>query len=145
MDIRPIISRYDMWSPYTVTTTSGVSFGSGSLSLEKGWQLVAVPVQEGFWSTTLHKHIHDGTTTAKFKNYVLDQITDLYGENVVEVANTFTGDAQKFFSYVVGSTPESSFNNFNLIYSDGLSLEVSGFWIKIIGNDGPYLITWGVQ
>jgi hypothetical protein len=73
----------------------------------------------------------------------LDQITDLYGAGVVEVANTYTGDAQAFYSYVVGVTPESSFHNFQLTYDDGIHREISGFWIKIIGAGAPYVITWG--
>jgi hypothetical protein len=141
--------RFLAWAGYQLadcapTTASGIG-GYGSIELETGWQLIAIPIKYGYWSDTTHEHVHDDTTTAKFKNYVLDQITDLYGSDVVEVANTYTGDQQAFYSYVVGSTPESSSNNFQLVYTDGYNQEVSGFWIKIIGGSAPYIITWGEQ
>jgi hypothetical protein len=141
--------RYIGWAGYELkvcdATTSGIG-GYGSIQLEYGWQLIAIPIVNGYWSSVDHKHIHDDITIAKFKNYVLDQITDLYGHNIVEVANTYTGDAQEFWGYVddpIMPTPESSKHNFQLVYDDGLSKEISGFWIKIIGPLAPYLITWG--
>ena len=117
-------------------------FGKGSIQLEQGWQLISIPVQYGFWSSSTHELVHDNSTVAKFKNYVLDQIQDLYGTGHVEVANTYTGDQQAFFSYVVGSTPESSPHNFNLIYQDGESYEIAGFWVKST-NPNPMIIEWG--
>lgn len=144
IDIRPLISRgWDLWSPQIITTTvSGNAFGKGTVELEKGWQQIALPVEQGFWDFDTHKHIHDDTTVAKFKNYVLDQINDLYGD-IVEVANCFTGDAQRFNTFIPGSTPESSFNNFQLVYNDNNHMEISGFWIKVVGDFGPYVISWG--
>ena len=142
MDIRVVSSNgYNLW--YEECTTSSGGMGSGTIQLETGWQLSAVPVEHGFWCSSTHQHVHDGITIAKFKNYILDQITDLYGTGIVEVANTYTGDQQAFYSYVVGSTPESSPHNFQLIYNDSGNLEISGFWIKVIGNSGPYSISWG--
>ena len=87
--------------------------------------------------------MHDDVTIAKFKNYVLDQITDLYGADIVEVANTYLGDNQFFWNYAVGSTPPGSPHNFQLVYNDSGYPEISGLWIKIIGLAAPYLITWG--
>ncbi len=144
VDIRPLATKgFDLWSPQTITTTaSGSAFGKGTIELEKGWQQIALPVENGFWDYATHTHINDGTTIAKFKNYVLDQLDDLYGD-IVEVANCFTGDAQQFYTFIPGSTPESSFNNFNLVYNDNNNMEISGFWIKIIGDVGPYTISWG--
>jgi len=143
MDIRPFVSRsFDLWSPKIIT--GGMEgFGRGAIQLEQGFQLISIPVQFGWWDSTIHKHVHDGVTIAKFKNYVLDQIIDLYGLHVVEVANTYTGDQQAFYSYVVGVTPESSPHNFKLVYNDNDNFEISGFWINIIGDDTPYLISWG--
>lgn len=139
--------RYLGWAGYQLApcdvTTSGIG-GYGSIELEEGWQLIAIPIQKGYWSSVEHKHIHDNTR-AKFKNYVLDQIIDVYGNDVVEVANTYLGDNQFFWSYVVGSTPETSPHNFSLVYDDEGNLEISGFWIKIIGTNAPYIITWGEQ
>ena len=139
MDIRPLVARgFDLWSPQVVMG----GFGSGSIQIEFGWQLIAIPVQYGYWDLIKHELIHDKITVAKFKNYVLDQIEDLYGANQVEVANTYTGDNQAFYSYVVGSTPESSPHNFQLIYQDDSSYEISGFWIKSL-NVNPMIISWG--
>ena len=144
MDIRPIATRgFDIWSPQIITTVSGGGlFGSGSIQLEKGWQQIALPVEYGFWDIGSHSHVHDGITIAKFKNYVLNQIEDLYGD-IIEVANCFTGDAQQFYTFIPGSTPESSFNNFNLVYNDNNHMEITGFWIKVSGTSGPYIINWG--
>jgi len=140
--------RYMGWKGYQLTTCEATSSGiggSGSIELEFGWQLAAIPIDYGYWESTTHKHVHDDITVAKFENYVLDQITDLYGSGVVEVANTYPGDLQAFYSYVVGSTPESSPHNFNMVYDDGGNKEISGFWIKIIGGSAPYTITWGEE
>lgn len=146
MDIRYLASAgYDFWSEECTgsgTIISGTC-GYGSIQLEYGWQLVAIPIEHGYWNSTASEHVHDGSTVAKFENYVLDQITDLYGAGVVEVANTYQGDVQAFWSYVVGTTPTSSPHNFQLIYEDEVHKEISGFWIKIIGGSAPYTITWG--
>ena len=140
--------RYQAWAGYQLapcgTTSSGIG-GYGSIELEEGWQLIAVPIRYGYWDSIKHEHVHDDTTVARFKNYILDQITDVYGNNIVEVANTYPGDLQAFLSYVVGSTPETSPHNFQMVYEDGSNLEISGFWIKIIGPNSPYIITWGEQ
>lgn len=141
MDVRLVSwAGYEL-KDYDITTTSGV--GGGSIQLEYGWQLVAIPIEHGYWDTTTSGHVHDDVTRAKFKNYILDQITDLYGAGIVEVANTYLGDTQAFYSYVVGSTPESSPNNFQLVYEDGVHKEIAGFWIKVIGAGAPYTISWG--
>jgi hypothetical protein len=141
--------RFIGWSGYQLadcatTTVSGVC-GYGTIELEYGWQLVSVPITHGYWNSVTHEYVHDDVTVAKFKNYILDQIEDLYGAGVVEVANTYTGDQQAFYSYVVGSTPESSPNNFQLVYDDSGNYEIAGFWIKVIGGSAPYIITWGEE
>lgn len=137
--------RFLGWAGYQLascdTTASGIG-GYGSIQLEPGWQLISVPVRYGYWSSSTHEHVHDDTTVAKFKNYVLDQIEDLYGSGAVEVANTYPGDLQAFLSYVVGSTPPTSPHNFQLVYEDGPHLEISGFWIKMTTTSG-IIITWG--
>jgi len=141
MDIRPLVTRgFDLWSPTTVT--GDLNFGKGIIEIEPGWQLIAIPIEYGYWDTISQSLVHGGTTRAKFKNYVLDQINDLYGPGKIEVANTYTGDAQSFYSYVVGSTPESSPHNFNLVYEDGVYKEISGFWIKS-KHDSNITISWG--
>ena len=137
-----MVSRgFDLWSPQIITGSMD-GFGKGSIELEQGWQLVSVPIQFGYWDLSIHRLIHDDTTVAKFKNYVLDQIEDLYGTGKIEIANTYTGDQQAFFSYVVGSTPASSPHNFNLIYEDNGNFEIAGFWLKSISGT-PITINWG--
>lgn len=143
MDLRPLISRgWDLWSPQTITASSGINFGKGYLEIEPDWALCAIPVQYGFWSKVEHMHIHDGVTVAKFKNYVYDQIEDLYGLGQIEVSNAYVGGIGQFYSFIPGSTPESSFNNFQLMYSDGDFMEITGWWIKS-NNVGNMLISWG--
>jgi hypothetical protein len=140
--------RFIGWAGYDFkvcdATTSGIG-GYGSIQLESSWQLIAIPIVYGYWDSIQHKHVHDDTTIAKFKNYVLDQITDLYGSGVVEVANTYLGDNQFFWSYVVGVTPDDEEHNFQLVYDDAGNFEIAGFWIKISGPMAPYIITWGDQ
>jgi len=114
---------------------------NGKIEIEEGWQLCAIPIRFGYWSIGEHKHIHDGTV-AKFKNYVMDQIDDLYGSGLISVANTFTGDNQFYYNYVPNLTPDNSVHNFNLIYSDGVANEVMGFWIKSL-SPTPIIISWG--
>lgn len=146
----PMNMNYISWAGYDLTccgedaTSSGIG-GYGSIELEYGWQLIAVPVMHGYWDDGTHEHVHDDTTTAQYENYVQAQIDDLYGAGIVEVANTYLGDNQFFWGYVVGSTPTSSPHNFRLVYSDGAHQEISGFWIKVIGLAAPYTITWGEQ
>jgi len=142
MDIRPLVTKgYDLWSPI-ITTTSGTGFGRGTIEIENDWQLCAIPVDFGYWNSTTHMHIHDSSTVAKFKNYVLDQIDDLYGPGLIEVSNTYIGGVGQFYSYIPGSTPESSPNNFQMIYNDGIHKEVSGFWIKSL-SVSSIIISWG--
>jgi hypothetical protein len=144
----PMDMRYIGWAGYDLaecdTTASGIG-GYGSIQLEYGWQLIAVPVMYGYWDSTAHEHVHDEFTVSKYENYVQEQIDDLYGAGVIEVANTYLGDNQFFWSYVVGSTPTSSPHNFQMVYADGPNQEISGFWIKVIGGAAPYMITWGEQ
>jgi len=141
MDLRYISSAgYQLWAGAD-TTASGIG-GSGSIQLEPGWQLVAIPVEYGYWDSTAHEHVHDNVTRAKFENYVYDQIEDLYGTGKVQVANTYLGDNQFFWSYVVGSTPTSSPHNFQMVYDDDIHKEISGFWINMTTTSG-IIITWG--
>lgn len=139
--------RFISWAGYCLedycATCSGIASEGGYIQIEPGWQLISIPIRYGYWDTVSHSHIHDGTTVAKFKNYVLDQIEDKYGPNKIEVANTYLGDLQAFYSYVVGSTPESSPHNFNLVYIDSGYKEITGFWIKSISAT-DMLISWGV-
>lgn len=142
MDIR-FISWYGYQLAPCDTTSSGIG-GYGSIQLEPGWQLISIPIRYGYWDDTTHEHVHDDVTVAKFENYVLDQIDDLYGPGLVEVANTYPGDLQAFLSYVAGSTPTTSPHNFQMVYADGPHYEISGFWIKTTTTSG-IVITWGEE
>lgn len=137
--------RFLAWNGYQLSpcdsTVSGIG-GYGSIQLEPGWQLISIPIQYGYWDEVSHEHVHDDSTQAKFENYVMHQIDDLYGSGAVEVANTYPGDVQAFYSYVAGSTPSSSPHNFQLVYADGPHQEISGFWIKMTTTSG-IVITWG--
>lgn len=134
---------FNFWSPQAVIHDDpATGFGKGTIELENGWQLIAVPVEFGYFSTTERKLIHDNSTVAKFKNYVFDQITTIYGEGCVEVANAYIGGLNTFYSFVPNSTPESSPNNFSLIYNDGVNKEITGFWIKSLSTV-PIIISWG--
>lgn len=144
VDIRYIASAgHQLWGEVCDPTTSGIG-GSGSIQLEPGWQLIAIPIEHGYWNSTTHEHVHDDVTRAKFENYVYEQIEDLYGTGKVQVANTYPGDLQAFYSYVVGSTPTSSPHNFQLVYDDGPHREISGFWINMTTTSG-IIITWGEE
>ena len=137
-DIRFIASAgYDLFK-----STGGVGNGSGTIELEENWNLVAVPIRTGWWDSITHTHVHDGVTVATFKNYILDQIEDLYGADKVEVANAYLGDNQFFYSFIPGVTPESSPNNFQLVYIDNDSEEISGFWLKSL-HTNTMTISWG--
>jgi len=124
------------------TSCSGIVPQTGYIQIEQGWQLISIPIEFGYWDNSAHKHVHDGTTQAKFKNYVLDQIEDIYGTGRIEVANTYTGDNQFFYSYVCGSTPDSSPHNFSLVYEDSTYKEITGFWIKSLFG-GTMMLEWG--
>ena len=135
--------RFISSSGYDLFGGSGTSTGgSGTIELESNWNLIAIPIKYGWWDSTLHKHIHDNSTISTFKNYVLDQISDIYGTGKVEVANAYLGDNQFFYSYVPGVTPDSSPHNFQLVYLDNTSEEISGFWIKSL-HSGTMSISWG--
>jgi hypothetical protein len=127
---------------YGTCTTSGVGTIGGTIELEPGWQLITTPVEFGYWDITSHRHIHDVSTLARFENYIMVQIDDLYGPGNIEVANTFTGDSQSYYSYIPGSTPSNSPHNFFMVYNDGSNKEYTGYWIKSV-NINNMIISWG--
>jgi len=121
------------------------SVSSGTIELEVGWQLISIPIQYGYWDASAHAHVHDDTTTAKIKNYVVDQIEDIQGvdcNTLIEIFNTYPGDVGGFLSFVPGVTNPLSSNNFALTYVDGTYNEVMGFWVKNI-SASSFTITWG--
>lgn len=124
--------------------------GYGLIEIEEGWQMITVPIKTGYWDKISHKHIHDGITIAKIKNYIIDQIEDKLGIDAnlaIEIANTYTGDNQFFYNYIPGFTKDNSEHNFKLVYSDLTNegkeaQEYTAFWIKSIHTE-PFSIEWG--
>ena len=90
------------------------TIGKGTIEIEPGWQLISIPIKNGFWDKVSHKLIHDATI-ATIKNYLMDQIEDILAKpvnEVISVANTYIGDNQFFYNYVPGVTAENNSNNF---------------------------------
>jgi len=127
------------------TGTSG-TISSGEMQIEAGvWQLLSIPVQFGYFNNGTGELIHDGTTVARIKNYLLDQIEYNLGnsaEDYIEVANCYFGDEDAFRNYVPGTTNPASSQNFPLAYMDGTRLEFTAFWIKSI-HTSDIVIEWG--
>lgn len=110
------------------------------------WQMISIPIQHGYWDSTTHQHVHDESTIATIKNYVVDQIEDVYGvpaEDMIEVFNTYIGDVHKMYNYVCGVTIDTSEHNFPLAYNDDGEIEYCGLWIKSI-HPTPFTIEWGI-
>ncbi len=125
-----------------------LSSEAGTIQIEpERWHLLAIPIKYGYWDNTTHKLVHDSITIARIKNYVMDQLEDIYStppETLIEVANSYPGDRNAFFNYVPGLTNPTSEHNFPLINIDldGPYGETAGFWIKSI-HDDLLLINWG--
>ena len=98
--------------------TGNVQQLSGTIRLQRGrWQLISIPVE--------------GKTV---KEYLVDRLATQEGQlasDLIEVVNTYRGTEDKFFSYVVGITSESSEGNFSLVYDDNGSKEIAGVWVKM--------------
>jgi len=120
----------------------------GTIEIEPDrWQMVSIPVRFGYWNAASGKHIHDAVTIAKIKNYIIDQIEDVYGvpaSDMIEIVNTYIGDNHKMWNYVCGITIDSSEHNFELAYMDGTEAEYCGLWVKSI-HSTPFNISWGVS
>lgn len=110
------------------------------------WQMVSIPIRYGYWNKTAHEHVHDDVTVARIKNYIIDQIEDVYGvpaNTMIEVLNTYIGDTNKMWNYVCGVTIDASEHNFPLAYIDGTKVEYCGIWIKSI-HPSLFNIQWGI-
>jgi hypothetical protein len=119
----------------------------GYIQIEPGWQLVAIPVRYGYWNIITHDLVHDGSTEAKIKEYIIDQIEDVMGSsasNYIEICNTLIGAQGNYWNFVPNFTNPSSLHNFNLAYYDSGagSVEYTGFYIKNIHNTN-ITIKWG--
>lgn len=104
---------------------------TGVIDIEAGkWQLIAIASRRGAWSAT-NNRLEFNAATAKVKEYVVDQLEDVYGAGCVTVCKAYPGDVDAYRSFVPGSTPAGSVHNFPLMYQeeDG-SWEPVGFWLK---------------
>jgi len=111
------------------------------------WQMISIPIRYGFWDTTTHDLVHDDVTIATIKNYVADQIEDVYGvpaSTMIEVFNTYIGDIHKMYNYVPNITIENSEHNFPLAYIDDGRVEYVGMWVKSI-HPTTFTIKWGIE
>ena len=136
---------YPDWLGISSSSVIPNPLGKGVIEIEKGWQILAVPIKFGYYDKVLHKLIHETDIKANIQNYILDQIEDKYkikSSDCIAIANTYTGDNQFFFNYIPGVTNPLSSNNFNFIYTDGINEEYIGFWIKSV-SDTPFKIIWG--
>lgn len=134
------------------TTGAGGFTGSGSIEIEANkWQLCSIPVMGGEWNNGGFSNI---TVTSTFYNYVVKQLEEKYNTsigNLIEVANTKTGDSLFFYNYIPNVTTPESEHNFQLIYTDAdndagdnkIKHEITGFWIKSKANF-PLIIDWEI-
>jgi len=137
-------------SPYFIgelyIPKSGMCQGDIVQIEQNRWQMITIPIRYGYWSKTAHEFVHDDVTIATVKNYIIDQIEDLYSvpaNTMIEVLNTYVGDENLMRNYVCGITIDSSGHNFPLAYIDGTSIEYAGIWVKSI-HPTPFTIRWGV-
>jgi len=104
---------YPIRLPYAVPSMS-----SGVVKLQNNvWQMISIPV--------------DGE---RVKEYFVDRLAEKYNsspEDMVEICTAYFGDENKFRSYIPGVTNPDSSNNFPLVYSDGDTKEITGFWVKM--------------
>ena len=117
----------------------------GVLTIRKGWQLISIPIKNGYFDKETKKLVHITKTKANIQNYILDQIEGLYNskaETYIAAANTYVGGNKFFYNYIPGVTNKLSVNNFNFSYSDGENEEYVGLWIKSI-SETPFTIKWG--
>lgn len=132
--------------PDWIGSTSFSSLQKGAIiEIEKGWQLLSIPIKNGYYDKDKKSLIHKTDVLANIQNYILDQIEGLYNvkaSDYISIANTYTGDNQFFYNYIPGVTNPLSTNNFNFVYNDGINEEYVGFWIKSI-SDIPFIIKWG--
>ena len=132
--------------PDWIGSTSFSSAQKGAIiEIEKGWQLLSIPIKNGYFDKDKKVLVHKTEVLANIQNYILDQIESVYGiqaSEYISIANTYTGDNQFFYNYIPGVTNPLSTNNFNFVYDDNGNEEYVGFWIKSI-SETPFKIKWG--
>jgi len=99
--------------------------GAGQIKLNNDvWQLIAVPVE----NKNVKEYFFDR----------IDAIVKIYDsakgvEDIIERANCYLGNENKFRTFIPGFTGTTDEGNFPLVYSDGTNIkEISGFWVKML-------------
>ncbi len=128
------------------TTGSGVING-GYVDIEPGFQMISLPVTNGYWDTTTSGHIHETSTKATVYNYIVQQVEHVYGvpgEDMIEVFNTLIGGSSIYYNFKVGVTNPLDIHNFQLAYYDSGAgdYEYTGFFIKSV-HPTSFKIRWG--
>jgi hypothetical protein len=109
-----------------------------TINIEPGWQMITVPVVYGYWDISTHEHVYDENVIARIKNYIFDQIEDLYGSasDKIAIYKTYIGDTQKYYNYIGGVTPDDNENNFPLAWiDDSDNVEYTSFWVYNTTDD----------
>lgn len=147
MNIKTLSSSgYNLWAD---DVSSDDCIGNGIIEIENGFQMIGIPIIEGWWNPVTHKHVHNDGTTANVYNYIITQIEDTYGvaaDTMIEVCNTLIGGQGSYWNFVPGVTNPLSPHNFQMSYLDSGagSQEVTGFFIKSI-HPTSFTIKWGDQ
>ena len=106
-------------TPYSIKLPYDSASGAtnGTILIQNNvWQLIAIP-RKG----------------ENVKEYFVDRLASKYSavpEEMIEICTAYFGDENKFRSYIPGVTNPLTANNFPLVYSDGISDEITGFWVK---------------
>lgn len=120
---------------YRNITEVGTKLVSGTIRLQRGkWQLISIPLEGKF-----------------VKEYLIDRLALQEAQDasdLIEVVNTYRGTEDKFFSYVVGVTADTSEGNFPLVYDDNGSKEIAGVWVKMkdyTHTTEDLLLSWNME
>jgi len=98
--------------------TGGEKDVSGTIILQRGkWQLIAI-------------YKKDAKVKEDFVDVLAEQ-EDVNASDIIEICSCYRGDYDRFMSYVPGVTSANGEGNFELIYADGDTDEISGFWVKM--------------
>ena len=121
----------------TGQTPTGSCELKGTINLQTGWQLIAIPTINGYYDNLTGALVKDGTIS-NAENYIMSQLMYKLGLGTlselaayIPVCNAFRG-GELSQNYVTGVTSVTSTHNFNLAYMDDSKLEFTAFWIKVL-------------
>ena len=88
--------------PDWIGSTSFSSIQKGAIiEIEKGWQLLSIPIKNGYFDKDKKVLVHKTEVLANIQNYILDQIESIYdiqASEYISIVNTYTGDNQFFYN-----------------------------------------------